>query len=273
MMVRMHRVILRPISFVAWLALAVLAACSSDPDSGSGDDVAADVEPTDTAASDAGGGDTSDAGATDADARDAALEDTGGEDTGGEDAPPADVADTTTEDVADAGGDDIVEDTGETDTANDATEDPVDDTGDDAADVIDDTPYVRIGTGWDDFDPFGGFEPLDERGTVRIAEGIQGGFHVWGGFEGRGMDESDVESSWQMTNADGDLVGGGFFVSDMRPYEGRLAAAGLTVFIALEVDVETLDDVPHELCVDVTMADGTTASDCATVRPSCCDYL
>ena len=230
-----------------------------------------------TPVTDAGGGVSDVDGAADSAPDDA--DDTQDSDPGVE----PDVHDAGPDDDADSGVGDAATDGGETDAADvddasdtdadvdDATEPDVDDAS--APDADDGSPFIRLGTGWDELDPYGGYEPLDERGSVRIAEGIQGGFHVWGGFEGRGMDASDVESTWELTNEDGVLVGGGFFVSEMRAYEGRLATASLTVFIDLSLDVTTLDGVPHELCVTVRMADDSELGDCATVRPSCCDYL
>lgn len=244
----------------AWLSATVLvAACGLDPDD---DGPAAEA---DVAVADTGGTDTADTrvdvpvdtvDTTDAD-EDA---DTDTTDVDAEDAVDA------PDGSADAGTDtDAVDDELDVPTDTDPTSDPVTDA--DIADTAPDGPWLRVGTGngrWR--------RPADDE-VLNLAQGFQGGFHVWGAVAGAGFAPEDVELSFSATNADGTLVAAVYWPVTLARWGDQLEAADVTVFVSPEVEPESVVGQTWTLCATVDATDGVHLEDCTPIHVGCCDYL
>lgn len=269
-----------------WLALLLLVAAgcggdetpSDDPDVGS--DVQAGVDAAD--ADEADLADDVDANAADdttndppdglLDVADAPDEDTG--DSGGEDAEDADGMDG--EEVADT-GDTEIDALDDVEVEDDAGVDAPDGAEDDATPDASlacrgsgDGPFeMALGTGID------AFESLADGDTVIMAEGIQGGFHIWGGLSGTGFDPEGGEADFRLRNAADEVVGALIWTGDYRcdAATGRWFGAGLTVFLDFSVWPPEVDGERWTMCVNTTLGSGETFSDCVEVVTSCCDWL
>lgn len=212
-------------------------------------------------------------------------------DTGSSDAP-IDVRDSDTGGPADVNADpdgaEDVEHELPIDTPEDPTEDGPSDASDtaadaDAIDVHDDAdadiepdpdiadadgPWFALGIGEDEFAPVVDFQ------DAAMAQGIQGGFHVWGSFQGGGFDPVEVEFEATLQTDDEDLVGAVFWRRTVEENDdGILEAAGITVFIAPSVIPELEDGSVWEYCGTLTSADGFTDTQCAPITARCCEYL
>lgn len=180
----------------------------------------------------------------------------------GDDDDDGDAADTASDtDVGDGSGDSS--DGSGADTGHDA---------DDASvDVDPAAPWMQVGTGFAEL-PWEGYVPLVEGDDALITEGPQGGYHVWGGFEGDNLPPGDLSAVWSLTGLGEQAIGGAFATMVTVPYGDHVASAGITVFIDFAFDVTTLEGQPAELCLELTA--GTTAlTDCVGVVLRCCDYL
>lgn len=151
-----------------------------------------------------------------------------------------------------------------------------DGSGEDAPDVAppcattsEGTPTLELGTGLE------GFVPLIGEDEVLMTEGIQGGFHLWGGLRGSGFAPEDAEASFTLENEAGESVGALVWIGDYQCDEDteQWARFGLTVFLDFAVWPPDVEGERWELCVDATMSDGTELSDCRTVIVRCCDWL
>jgi len=128
-------------------------------------------------------------------------------------------------------------------------------------------PNVIVGTG---ITAFVAPSPGD---VFMLTQGVQGGFHIWGGVSASGVEPRSVELEFTATNAAGDVVASVFWLADLMPVGGRLQASGITVFVAPAVVVDAVDDEPWRLCVALTDAAGESASDCVDVTARCCTLL
>lgn len=262
----------------AALACLLLSVGPSACDSESGEADAQDV--SDDAALDSAGNDADDGGSQDA--QDASDE---------SDARDADAADNG--DSGDSGDEDVRDDAdseSDTDTASDADgsgdtgpsdADPAD-SGDAALDLGDATsdadracgdpvaePYLELGTGVSEFVAWSDVD------TAVLAEGIQGGFHVWGGLRGAGFSPEDPESNFSIVDAEGERIGALVSVRDFSCDEesGDWVSFGLTVFLDFAVWPPEVAGDTWELCVDTQTSDGGSFRDCETIEVSCCDWL
>jgi hypothetical protein len=106
-----------------------------------------------------------------------------------------------------------------------------------------------------------------------MAQGIQGGFHVWGAFRGAGFEPRDVIYEATLTTDDDELVGAVFWQRDVEENDaGVLEATGITVFLAPLVP-EIEDGSVWEYCGTILTTDGFTDTQCAPITARCCEYL
>lgn len=238
--------------FPALGLVLLLAACSTPPASSPLDASDDAGSPTDTPGSDADGEDATEDAAEDVDTD--PIEEDLVEDPSED--PERDLID----DAEDAGDADINSD----DTAEDVEPDAAPTCGAAVAE-----PYMELGTGvtsyvsWDDVD------------TALLAEGIQGGFHVWGGLRGAGFSPEEPEASFDIHNAAGERIGALVSVRDFSCDEesGEWVAFGLTVFLDFSIWPPEVVGETWELCMDTRTSDGQRFDDCVTIEVSCCDWL
>lgn len=270
------------------LLLLTAVACGDDGDDGNGNrgdtadtGVTSDGGDTLEDASDSGGledTDPSDATPvpTDTPTTDTALDGDGGSDAhtdaADDDVPPMDADDDA--DGSDAGTDASPSDVEDGDAALDApTDSEADAPEPDAALACrgsGDGPFeMALGTGIDRF------EPLEDGDTVVMAEGIQGGFHIWGALSGTGFNPEDGVADFRLRNAAEEVVGALVWTGDYRcdAATGRWYGAGLTVFLDFAVWPPDVDGERWSMCVETTLGSGETFSDCVEVVTSCCDWL
>lgn len=135
---------------------------------------------------------------------------------------------------------------------------------------VPDELYVSLGTGFPDFESIDGTLP-----ELPIIEGIQGGYHVWGGFIASGIDPDDLLIDFQLL-LDGELVAVASYVDDLRDtvvVEGveRYAYAGVAVVFANEVDPLAVSGSTFTFSVALTDAQGQTLTDSTDIRAVCCE--
>lgn len=275
-------------SFALCLSLALMAACSfGDGDPGDDADAALDGS-----GGDATGADADDAGVDDAEedveddadidtATDAELEVNDADAGDGDDRDGAtDATDATDADVqpdldaADGSGDaaDVSADgegSGDADVDEDADADVEPETSEPCEGTASGEPRLELGTGLEMY------VPLSDGDETVMAEGIQGGFHVWGGLRGSGFAPEDAEVEFRLTDADGASVGALVWLGDFSCDEAtdQWVRYALTVFLDFEVWPPDVDGERWELCANATMGDGTELSDCVEIVVTCCDWL
>ena len=129
-----------------------------------------------------------------------------------------------------------------------------------------DEPWIKIGTG------FRRFEELSSGQEVPIIAGIQGGFHVWGGFVGRGFDDLDVRIVYSL-----DLGGMPYAAADYTEFElprnsrSEFEYAGVSVIYFQNDDVEVTSGQEMTLKLAVITRDGFTLRDEQQLIPICCE--
>lgn len=145
------------------------------------------------------------------------------------------------------------------------TEEPSPDSGVPDADTGADEAYVTIGTG------FPSYIPVSDGDTLPIIEGIQGGFHLWGGFEVSGLEPSGLIIEFDLV-WNGDRIGGASYSDelwgDADPYEyGGVAVIFSDNDLPMQVDGETVT-------VSVRLEDtaGVVVTDSVEVIPECCSF-
>ena len=203
-----------------------------------------------------------------------------------EDQEDTETGDDVTADAPEHAASDPVEQDLVDDPAEDPEREPIDDADAEdtrSGDAIDDAqtdapltcgaavaePYMELGTGvigyvsWDDVD------------TALLSEGIQGGFHVWGGLRGAGFAPEGPEANFDVHNADGERIGALVSVRDFSCDEdsGEWVVFGLTVFLDFAIWPPEVVGETWELCMDTLTSDGQRFEDCVTIEVSCCDWL
>jgi hypothetical protein len=139
-----------------------------------------------------------------------------------------------------------------------------------AAGTRDGEAWIAVGTGTRD----GAYVPLAAPPTMVIGQGLQGGYHLWGGFEGSGFEGATIDTNWCATDLTTDgVIGQAYLTNATAPLEDRFAAGGLTVFLDFSIDPVALADHDIRVCVAAKSASGEIISDCQTVSAVCCDYL
>lgn len=126
-------------------------------------------------------------------------------------------------------------------------------------------PWIELGTG------SRRFAPLESGDEMPIIMGIQGGFHVWGGFRGDGFPPDDVLIDFTL-QLDGQELAAAHYVDIVKPgRDGAYDYAGVAVVYAENDDVEATSGQTMVLDVRVRATDGTTLTDSREVVPVCCD--
>lgn len=150
------------------------------------------------------------------------------------------------------------------DTEADTDLDAADTTDQGEADGVSES-YVVIGTG------FPSYVSVTDGDTLPIIEGIQGGFHLWGGFEVSGLQPQDLTIEFVL-EWNGERIGGASYTDDLwgdaDPYE-----YGGVAIIFNDNDLPT--QVSGEaVTVSVRLEDttGVVVSDSAEVIPECCSF-
>lgn len=122
--------------------------------------------------------------------------------------------------------------------------------------------WVELGTGRDPQR----VEPLVDDQELEVEPGIQGGFHVWGGFTCGGLHPEDLQLRFSLLD-EGRPVGGSEYPDDVRRGpSGHLEYGGVTVFIFNDVRPETLEGRRLELRLELVDRCGRTAGDSRFVR-------
>lgn len=135
---------------------------------------------------------------------------------------------------------------------------------------VPDELYVALGTGFPDYEALQGTLP-----ELPIIEGIQGGYHVWGGFIVSGLDPDDLLIDFRLT-LDGTLVATASYEDDLREtvvVEGveRYAYAGVAVVFENGTDPFAVSGNTFTLSVDLTDAQGQTLTASSDIRAVCCE--
>ena len=179
------------------------------------------------------------------------------------DAPPVDAADLPIDLTTDQGRDPH----SETDPdAPDAEPDLIEDADADLPDAA--GPWFELGIGEDESIAVIPFQ------DAAMAQGIQGGFHVWGGFRGGGFDPIQASFEATLTTDDEERVGAVYLLRDVETNdEGILEAAGITVFLVPSVIPELEEGSVWEYCGTLLSADGFTDTQCVPITARCCEYL
>ena len=134
------------------------------------------------------------------------------------------------------------------------------------AQVTEVSPWVNIGTG------FRRYEELSEGQEVPIIAGIQGGFHVWGGFVGAGFNDLDVRIIYTL-----ELSGETLAKADYTEFElpqnstGDFEYAGVSVIYFRNEDVDPTSGREMTLKLEVITQDGLILRDEKRLIPLCCE--
>lgn len=148
--------------------------------------------------------------------------------------------------------------------AADTGEAPSVDAGAAPADVG--APWVEIGTGTRTF------QPLTPGQQVPIIEGIQGGYHVWGGFQGAGFDDTDIAIGFSLTLDGAELAAAAYTEPDLPVLPGGLYSYAAVAVIFHENDqVQPSSGQTMTLTTTLTTRDGLVLEDAIEVVPVCCE--
>lgn len=161
---------------------------------------------------------------------------------------------------------------------SDGPSDPDTDAGNDVPyDVVGD-PMVEIGTGFPDF------EPLTDGQEVSIIQGIQGGYHIWGGLRASGLDPRDIHIRFEVVH-EGTVVALADY-DDNIDYDGPVnadevagGAAPIWEYAAVAVifgseetrNIESVTGVDVTMNLSLTDQRGVTATDSISLRTTCCE--
>ena len=125
---------------------------------------------------------------------------------------------------------------------------------------------VELGSGVDDF------VAVADGETLRITEGLQGGYHIFGSVRTEGIEAWDAEIDLNMYQGDV-RIGGARYIDDFLLKDGALVYSGVTVFLFENFTPESVDGTPTLMTVKVTDSEGRIGSSQMTFVPKCCDYL
>jgi hypothetical protein len=126
--------------------------------------------------------------------------------------------------------------------------------------------WIKIGTG------FRRYEPLEEGQEVPIIAGIQGGFHVWGGFIGAGFDDTDVRIVYSLELEGIPLATADYIEFELpKNHRGEFEYAGVSVIYFENDDVERTSGLEMTLKLSVETLSGQRLIDHQTLLPRCCE--
>lgn len=128
--------------------------------------------------------------------------------------------------------------------------------------------WIELGTG------ARRFETLEAGQEVPIIMGIQGGFHVWGGFRGAGFPDDDVRLRFWLELDGEDIARADYFEFGLprdRADPDLYAYAGVSVVYDSNDTVEPTSGRTMTLRVEVTADDGQVMRDSLEIVPICCE--
>lgn len=129
---------------------------------------------------------------------------------------------------------------------------------------------VSLGSGLDDFVPV-----TDPQTRLRITEGIQGGYHVYGSLLVPDMDRFDATVEFQLWQGDTQIGAARYLDDFLRAPDGvSWVYPGVTVFLFdRDFPPESVAGTVTRMTATVTDRDGRTGSAEISFTPVCCDYL
>ncbi len=122
---------------------------------------------------------------------------------------------------------------------------------------------VIVGTGDRDF------EPLVTDAVLRVEQGFQGGYHVWGGWRAPEIDDAEVEFALRL-RVDGEVVAQAGWLQGFLPDEPRMMFGVMVAFAARPL--EDYSDADAQLEVEL-LRDGQSFTDVRPVQLECCEEL
>ena len=125
----------------------------------------------------------------------------------------------------------------------------------------DDSPWISVGTGSRFYVPL---IPGDE---VDIIYGIQGGYHVWGGFEVSGILPDDVLFDFYLESG-GEVVAEAHYIDSLEQVGVNYQYGGVAVI--LTPTPESVSGDVAILRVELSDSRGTVLSDEVEIIPICC---
>jgi len=123
---------------------------------------------------------------------------------------------------------------------------------------------VSIGTGFPDF------VPITPGSDLPIIAGIQGGFHLWGGFVATHIDPRSVTIEF-VTTLDGRDIGRASYVDTLVDDGGQMKYAGVAVIFDSDVDPDEVSSRPMSMSVRLEDMNGRVVTDSVELVPICCE--
>ena len=126
--------------------------------------------------------------------------------------------------------------------------------------------YLELGTG------FRRFEPVTDGQEVPIIKGIQGGYHVWGSFKGRGFTGTDISLLFELS-LEGEIIANADYFEYELPVDrsGDYLYSGVSVIYFENERVMPSSGREMSLALTVTTSDGEVLTDEVALRPICCE--
>ena len=127
-------------------------------------------------------------------------------------------------------------------------------------------PFLELGTG------FRRFEAVTDGQQVPIIKGIQGGYHVWGSFKGRGFTGIDISLLFELY-LEGEVIANADYFEYELPVDrsGDYLYSGVSVIYFENERVEPSSGHEMTLTLTVTTSDEQILTDEVTLRPICCE--
>lgn len=126
-------------------------------------------------------------------------------------------------------------------------------------------PFFTVGTG------ARSFEPLTEGQQIPIIQGIQGGFHVWGGFRAAGFSDANLSINFTLTHNSSKVADAQYTEPSVpRNAAGEYEYAQVAVVFFDNDDTERLSGEDMVLSAEVTTEAGERYGASITVVPVCC---
>ena len=127
-------------------------------------------------------------------------------------------------------------------------------------------PWIQMGTG------FRRFESLESGQRVPIIAGIQGGFHVWGAFQGGGFVGENVNVLFKLYLGGRHLAEADYFEYFLPVNaDGQFEYTGVSVIYFENDDVEPTSGQQMRLTLEVKTEEGLMLNDEMEIIPICCE--
>lgn len=104
-----------------------------------------------------------------------------------------------------------------------------------------------------------------------IIQGIQGGYHLWGGFRAGGLARDDLQISFDI-EWHGDSIGAAHYIDDLVGDGPPFEYGGVAVIFENNDLPEEVTGQPVTLSVTLTDGAGRTVADSIEVIPRCCTF-